>query len=353
MLSKQLQEGARRFNKGIPPGFADKNKDGDDAYGDYFIWEEMISVASARKLPVIFVSDDQKKDWMAEHEGKLVGPRPELMQEFWKRSGERFYIYSLSEFLRWVNRYKEASISEETIAEVEKQAQKAEEEKRLGEKALVLEEQPTPTAGTYSLGLTNETLRRALEEDGVSRLLQKWREQDAIKQALAPTSVVGFHQQIKDYQDALKLATSPASGIDFQQLIKAQQDATSSVSGIEFQRLIKAQQDATSSVSGIDFQQLIKAQQDATSSVRGIDFQQLIKAQQDALKLATSPASSIDFQQLIKSQQDALKLATSSISDLNKDAVETPKSSATSLQPKSVELSDRKIEGSDDTSEPD
>ena len=78
-IKQMISEGERRYVAKVPPGYMDMVKEGDDKYGDYFIWEEMISESSKRKVPVIFICDDRKEDWMLRHDGKDIGPRPELV----------------------------------------------------------------------------------------------------------------------------------------------------------------------------------------------------------------------------------------------------------------------------------
>lgn len=80
----------RQENK-IPPGYGkDANKPGAYSFsgiplpkkcGDYFIWEQMIREGAKHKKPIIFITDDEKPDWIKKTmQGPI--PRPELRMEF-------------------------------------------------------------------------------------------------------------------------------------------------------------------------------------------------------------------------------------------------------------------------------
>ena len=102
-----------RYESEVPPGYKDKLKGGEDAYGDFFIWEQTLRHASTVERDVIFVTGDQKDDWWTRSAGKTVGPRPELIQEFFERTGGKMvYLYSRSEFA------ERASADPKTVEEV-------------------------------------------------------------------------------------------------------------------------------------------------------------------------------------------------------------------------------------------
>lgn len=90
----------KRFIDEIPPGFKDSEKiDGISKYGDYFIWEEIIKYAKDNKVPVIFVTDDEKRDWF---EGKDENKKfhSALEKEFADRVGTSFIGLSSLEFYK-------------------------------------------------------------------------------------------------------------------------------------------------------------------------------------------------------------------------------------------------------------
>ena len=75
-----------RYEKEIPPGYKDKEKDKNDKtglrkFGDFIIWQQIIDQAKLSKKPIIFITDEQKDDWWQKIHGNTVGPRFELIRE--------------------------------------------------------------------------------------------------------------------------------------------------------------------------------------------------------------------------------------------------------------------------------
>ena len=106
------KEGQKRYQNNIPPGYEDKGKKV-NKFGDYFIWKDLISL----NKNVIFVTFDNKKDWVvADNNGKVLAPLPELQQEFYdKTGGKNIAIYPPDEFLK---KYK-PTIKEAVIKEIQ------------------------------------------------------------------------------------------------------------------------------------------------------------------------------------------------------------------------------------------
>src|SRR5262249_8752970 len=90
-------EGKRRAAAGEPPGFADAKKptgNADGVEGDYLVWEQVLSEVARRKLDLVFVTGDMKKDWWR-YEGSFSrGPRIELSRELSRRCGTQLYMMS-------------------------------------------------------------------------------------------------------------------------------------------------------------------------------------------------------------------------------------------------------------------
>lgn len=62
------------------------------AAGDYLVWEQVLSEAARRKLDVVFVTGDVKKDWWR-YEGSFPrGPRVELVRELRHRCETMLYM---------------------------------------------------------------------------------------------------------------------------------------------------------------------------------------------------------------------------------------------------------------------
>ncbi len=131
-VDETATEGAKRFERLIPPGYVDGAKDRSDAkeftyggivyqlrYGDLFVWKQVIDKAKSAESDVIFVTDDVKEDWYwhANSRGtKRMGPRPELIDEFSRLTGgQSFYMYGSGQFLKYSKEYLKSEASEETI----------------------------------------------------------------------------------------------------------------------------------------------------------------------------------------------------------------------------------------------
>ncbi len=109
-LNEIYTKGKERYEKKIPPGFADKkNKNENDKksfYGDLIIWEHLIDISSDKDCDIIFVTDDRKEDWWEIVNGERRNPRLELYHEFSERTGHRILIYSLDMFVEYAALYK-------------------------------------------------------------------------------------------------------------------------------------------------------------------------------------------------------------------------------------------------------
>jgi hypothetical protein len=57
--------------------------------------------AKAEKREVIFVTDDAKEDWWQKKgDGEIFTPRPELIEEFYRETGQHVLVYSFLKFLK-------------------------------------------------------------------------------------------------------------------------------------------------------------------------------------------------------------------------------------------------------------
>ena len=89
-----------RYEKKIPPGYMDCKKEENLKYGDAINWLEILEYAKKHNTDIIFVSDDEKEDWMEIVNGKKNGPRKELLNEFYKNTKSKIYIYNSERFLQ-------------------------------------------------------------------------------------------------------------------------------------------------------------------------------------------------------------------------------------------------------------
>lgn len=89
-----------RYSKLVPPGYLDaKNKQGDEKYGDFIIWSQILNYVQETKLSIVLVTDDVKEDWWWRAHGKTVGPRPELVDEIMEKGSKCFYMYRTDQFM--------------------------------------------------------------------------------------------------------------------------------------------------------------------------------------------------------------------------------------------------------------
>jgi hypothetical protein len=110
-----------RYDKQVPPGFADvKEKGVPAAFGDCVAWHQLMEVAKAEGRGVLLVIDDGKEDWwlMEARTKRMLGPRPELLAEFTRVTKQQFYMYNSESFLRAAKEFMEAEILDDMIEEV-------------------------------------------------------------------------------------------------------------------------------------------------------------------------------------------------------------------------------------------
>jgi len=119
-LDSIYQEGAKRYQAKVPPGYKDKGeKLGNEIYGDLIIWKEICRKALELDKPIILVTGDVKEDWFQIVMGRTVGPRPELIEEIKKQKDILFYIYSTDVFLRRAKEDLSIEIKDGTLTEIE------------------------------------------------------------------------------------------------------------------------------------------------------------------------------------------------------------------------------------------
>jgi hypothetical protein len=113
VLEAARKEGQRRVTDKIPPGYKDRDKS--DSTGDYIVWRQLMTEAANRKLPVIFVTDDTKEDWVRREHGLTLGARPELREEMNREAGVPLFMLTTETFLRHAKTYLGTEVSDETV----------------------------------------------------------------------------------------------------------------------------------------------------------------------------------------------------------------------------------------------
>lgn len=99
-LDEALKEAKKRFESEIPPGYKDNTtKKGDRRYGDYLVWRQLLDRAESIKQPLVFVTSEIKEDWWERPGAKTIGPRQELLKEYFNITGKKMLFYQTDRFL--------------------------------------------------------------------------------------------------------------------------------------------------------------------------------------------------------------------------------------------------------------
>ena len=113
VLKAARKEAKRRVAAQLPPGYRDSGKA--DPTGDYLIFRQLMDEAKERKLPVVFITDDEKTDWYRREHDIPLGPRYELREEMMAEAGVPFVIMTTESFLQHAEKYLNAEVSAETV----------------------------------------------------------------------------------------------------------------------------------------------------------------------------------------------------------------------------------------------
>jgi hypothetical protein len=137
---KVFEQGRKRYEKRIPPGYKDEeknkkkeqgkergNSNEERQFGDLIVWFQILDKAEETGKPIVFVTDDRKDDWWWRPHGKTLGPRSELVEEIYRRAGVRIYMYSTEQFLGEARRFLKQEVSDEVIDEVQELASSEDE----------------------------------------------------------------------------------------------------------------------------------------------------------------------------------------------------------------------------------
>lgn len=118
---KEIEKiGEDRYTNHIPPGWKDAEK-GANRYGDLIIWKEVLRFAKDKKKSILYISNDQKEDWVIKATGMTICPQYGLLEEFYNEVGDSnlwLHIFTLDRFLDFVNKISPARVSKETVDQV-------------------------------------------------------------------------------------------------------------------------------------------------------------------------------------------------------------------------------------------
>lgn len=117
-LPELNQEAELRKKNRVPPGYMDEDKDGDQSYGDFFLWRQILLKSRKDNVPIIFVTSERKEDWWEKISGKTIGPRPELLKEATEFTDQRIMIYQTDRFLEFSSRYSGGELDSNAVDEI-------------------------------------------------------------------------------------------------------------------------------------------------------------------------------------------------------------------------------------------
>lgn len=116
-----FREAQMRIELRIPPGWEDEDKKGYKKYGDILLWFQILDYARSQKKPIVFVTDDGKKDWwVRDAQGKPINPLPELVQEMFIEVGVFLHMYQGYSFMEAATRFFSLKDQPDIIKEAEK-----------------------------------------------------------------------------------------------------------------------------------------------------------------------------------------------------------------------------------------
>ncbi len=121
-----------------PPGYKDSKKSA--PYGDIILWYQIIDHAKSQQKPIVLVTNDAKEDWWREHEGKIIGPRHELVAELREQAGVQFYMYRTEQFIKLAEEFLGLNEQPSVVEEIREIQQQDEAERLQSEFAIPIDQ---------------------------------------------------------------------------------------------------------------------------------------------------------------------------------------------------------------------
>ncbi len=176
-LAQIYKDGEQRYAKSTPPGFKDaKSKDGQRAFGDLVLWYQVMDKAIADKVPIIIVTDDVKEDWWWRHEGKIIGPNPELIEEIWKKASVGFYMYVSDQFMEYAREHLKEQVDQGAIDEI-REVRKLDEQSRIRFQTALHSEKFINNLRVQLVSSDAETIKTRAEIEAINNRLTEIRAQ--------------------------------------------------------------------------------------------------------------------------------------------------------------------------------
>lgn len=181
-LEDIYKQGEERYKENIPPGYKDSHKSFPDKFGDLVIWNEVIEISKKSEKDILFVSDDRKEDWVDKYNGIDLGPRKELISEFYSETGNLFYSINTKEFIKQISRIYRV----EDTDSLEKQTELIQDEIARNE-----------IASNFS-----KQLKEILDGIGVAGINDFSKQLKEIQSGIGAAGIRDFSKQLQDIQSS-------------------------------------------------------------------------------------------------------------------------------------------------------
>jgi rRNA-processing protein FCF1 len=94
-----VEEFNARIEDEIPPGNKDSSKK-NNAIGDFIIWKTILELGKEKNRDIIFISNDEKNDWLLKGNKKSISTKFELVDEYYRiTEGNHFISMTFTNFL--------------------------------------------------------------------------------------------------------------------------------------------------------------------------------------------------------------------------------------------------------------
>ncbi len=115
-----VEEGLRRVEAKVPPGYKDQKKNGDDRAGDYLVWCQSLRAAKDASIPwlTVVTADSRSDDWFRRESGMTRGPRRELVREALDEAEVGLFIVTPNTLIARARDSLSVDVSDETLESV-------------------------------------------------------------------------------------------------------------------------------------------------------------------------------------------------------------------------------------------
>ncbi|MFC4162921.1 PIN domain-containing protein [Epilithonimonas zeae] len=86
-----IEEYNQRIEDEIPPGNKDKSKE-NNGIGDFLIWKSILELGKKLNKDIIFISNDEKNDWLLKGNKKSISTKYELVDEYFRYTGGNNFV---------------------------------------------------------------------------------------------------------------------------------------------------------------------------------------------------------------------------------------------------------------------